>query len=165
MRFTALFLIFAMGLSACAETSLGTRYAPPLNKPPMAWTEQDDARYAEMLRVDPRAGFNAFCNNYRQGSAGGEPLSQADYADYEQLFRAWGMSSRDIELIQRRNQTYGTGQTWLGLRCSLGFTPKVNKSFYQGLGHRWQAVLGEYSEFVYLEGDGTATGMKVNAWN
>lgn len=153
-------------LTGCMGTvSPNDRSSLWINKRPTTWTENDDANYATMLRVIPRAGFSDFCNNYRSGRAGGEALTQEDYADYEKLFRAWGMSSRDIELLQKRNQSYGTGQTYLGLKCSIASEPRVNKSFYQGIGHRWQAVLGGYSEFVYLEGDGTETGMRVTGWN
>lgn len=153
-------------LVGCMETvPSNDRSSLWINKRPTTWTEEDDAHYATMLRVIPRAGFSDFCNNYRRGRAGGEALTQEDYADYEKLFRAWGMSSRDVELLRKRDKFYGTGQTYLGLKCSIGREPRLNKSFYQGVGHRWQAVLGEYSEFVYLEGDGTDTGMRVTGWN
>jgi hypothetical protein len=73
------------------------------------------------------------------------------------------MTARDVELIRARDTMFGTGQSWNGLFCSLGYVPEVNKSFYQGSGHRWQAILP--SQYVYLEGNGTPSGMKITAWN
>ena len=165
MRRLTLLVALSVGLAGCVEIPPGTGFGPPLNKRPMDWSEEDDTRYGAMLRENPRAGFAAFCANYRQGSAGGERLRQEDYQDYEQVFNAWGMTARDIELIRAREQMFGTDQTFLGLTCSLGYTPRVNKSFYQGIGHRWQAVLGDSSRFIYLEGNGTEAGMRVTAWN
>jgi hypothetical protein len=130
----------------------------------MDWTPEDDAAFAQFLPGNEAVAVMRFCQNYRMGRAGGEPLRKIDYEDYEKVFRGAGMSSRDIELIRPRDQMYGTRQTFAGLTCSLGYIPEVNKSFYRGIGHRWQVVLPGYN-FVYLEGDGTATGMRVTGWN
>lgn len=72
-----------------------------------------------------------------------------------------GLTKRDVELVL--GGSYGTGMTFNGLKCLVGYEPPVNASFYPGIGHQWQAVLGD--EYVYLEGDGTAGGMRVTSWN
>lgn len=146
-------------LAGCIAT------APPLDKRPTIWTEEDDALYGEILRSDPVGSLMVFCRNYRIGSAGSDPLRPEDYAEYETVFRLAGMNARDLEMIRERSRTFGTGQTFLGLSCSLGNLTDVNRSFYQGLGHQWQVVVGDHSQFIYLEGDGTLTGMIVTGWN
>lgn len=115
--------------------------------------------------------MRGLCNLYNRGfyatsaSAGSrQTYSVEELQRIEAYLQSnWGLKSRDIELLRRRNQSFGTNQSFLGLVCSLGYEPPVNKSFYQGVGHRWQAVLG--SQYVYLEGDGSPSGMRVTGWN
>lgn len=91
----------------------------------------------------------------------GEQDRKAAYA----TLRKRGFTKRDAELISKKGQFWGTGMTFAGLRCSSGSITKINKSFHQYSGHHWQVVMGDHSEFVYLQGDGTETGMKVTGWN
>jgi len=117
-------------------------------------------------------GAGAFCALYNRGvrASADAPLQQipydrSDFTAIERELRGMGLTARDIELLRRRSQTYGTGQTYAGLSCSLGYAPRVNRSFYPGTGNQWQAVLGQYGPYVYLRGDGTPSGMRVYAWN
>jgi len=130
-------------------------------KPPTIWSDNET-----MLAQSP-ANLIALCNAYRRGGwlSGGrlQAYTQEDLNVLTPILRQQGLSGRDIELLNSRSQAFGTGQTFLGLACSAGYFPQVNKSFHQGVGHRWQAVMG--SQYVYLEGDGTNRGMKVTGWN
>lgn len=87
-----------------------------------------------------------------------------DRAVLEPEFRRRGFSRRDIEILLDPDHLYGTGMSFRGLSCALGYEPSVNDAFYPGAGHQWQAALPGY-RFVYLEGNGTKAGMRVTAWN
>ena len=130
-------------------------------KPPAIWTDNEVslARQPENLI--------GLCSAYNRGGwlSGGrlQPFTQADLNILAPLLRQHGLSARDMELLASRSRQFGTGQSFVGLVCSLGYRPSVNKSFYQGVGHRWQAVLPR--QFVYLEGDGSDRNMRVTGWN
>jgi|GEM_PF-5869562 len=91
--------------------------------------------------------------------------SESDKKAAYDLLRKRGFSKRDADLISDKGEYYGTGMTYKGLVCSTGTPTRVNKSFYQYSGHNWQVVLGDHSDFVYLRGNGTESGMKVTSWN
>jgi len=128
---------------------------------PMQWTNAD---------IDA-AGMLTVCGLYNRGfyaTSASADSRQAYSADelrrMERVLKErWKLSARDIELLRKRNHSFGTGQSFVGLVCSMGRNLEVNKSFYQGIGHQWQAVLS--SQYVYLRGDGTPTGMRVTSWN
>ena len=122
-----------------------------------AWgaTQQDG------LRSLPLLGRGGVCDLTRRqvnllGQISSEIMLRAE-------LKKRGLIKRDIEIIADRESIYGTGMTFSGLSCALGFEPETNKAFYSGIGHRWQAVTGE--GYVYLEGDGTERGMRVRSWN
>lgn len=152
-------LAAALFLAACA-TSDPIR-ATILDEQPSAFSAEKRAAVAKDL--------NLICYIYRNGHFAPQPkrvrtpYTAADFKTLEAMMRKHGLSNRDIELIRQRDMSFGTGQSWKGLTCSLGRVPRVNKAFYPGIGHQWQAVLG--SQYVYLRGDGSETGMKVKAWN
>lgn len=127
------------------------------NIPPQSWSEK------ERLAFQSAPTFE-LCTLYQGGFAGGAPLSQADFAIYERELRRRGMTARDIELLQRRSQTFGTGQSWQSLQCSVPSVRIVNRSFYPGLGHTWQTRTSG-GQFIYLQGDGTEANMRVRSWN
>lgn len=104
------------------------------------------------------------CNTIRVSENMPNWTSKDEKIAYDML-RKRGFSMRDAELIAEKGEFYGTRMTYQGLVCSTGTPTQVNKSFYQYSGHQWQVVLGEYSDFVYLEGDGTEAGMRVTSWN
>lgn len=93
-----------------------------------------------------------------------QPFVKADYAALEKRLRGAGLTSRDFELLRNGGQSFGTGQTYVGLVCSLGYEPNVNKAFYPGIGNQWQVVT-QYQTYIYLQGDGTERGMRVTSWN
>lgn len=132
-----------------------------LHEPPTAFSAEKRSVVASDLKT--------VCYLYQNGGYATleeqvrRPYSAADFKLLEAMMRKHGMNNRDIQLVRSRDQTFGTGQTWKGLTCSLGMVPRVNKAFYPGIGHQWQAIVG--SQYIYLRGDGTEAGMRVHAWN
>lgn len=125
---------------------------------PTQWSEKD-ASFAM------NAHMSVPCRAYSKGRTTlGKKYSRDDFITLAGYLHTRGLSRRDIELLASRDQSFGTGQSFLGLSCSVGYEPEVNKSFYQGVGHRWQAILPG-PRYIYLEGDGTPTGMTVTGWN
>jgi len=155
----------ALAMAIAGTLASGAAYAGnPLNIRPTAWSDEDDSRWMSMVGRDGMMpSFLAFCVNYRNGKAGRDALRKEDFTEYETVFRQMSLTDGDIKLLRSRNGSFGIGQTFMGLTCSLGYVPRVNKSFYEGAGHRWQAVLP--NRFVYLTGDGEADNMRVHAWN
>jgi len=159
-RITIPTIILAMlTLAGCVATPGSEEQMQLMSTPPTQWQSDDLA----MARANGRINLCAF---YRQGVVpyGRVPYTQADFAAIETTMRDEGLTTRDIELIRRRSSTYGTNQTYAGLACSLGYEPRINRSFYPGTGHQWQAIISS-STFIYLRGDGTPRGMRVYAWN
>jgi len=163
--FRVLFVFALTALSACAPAAGYNEFIYLANTKPSEWQgPQLDAARAQ--------GMGNFCSLYNRGfrgdperiASGPIPYDQADFEAIERSLRTFGLTSRDIELLRRRSRTFGTNQTFAGLSCSLGNEPRVNRSYYPGIGNQWQAVLSS-SEYVYLRGDGTPSGMRVYAWN
>lgn len=87
-----------------------------------------------------------------------------DRAYLKSYLRKSKLNSRDIHFILDTEWgTFGTGMSALGMQC-LGYR-LINKSYYSGTGHRWQMQISGYSNYVYLRGNGTETGMIVDSWN
>lgn len=136
----------------------------PFAKNPAAWGPEETAQARKDIT-------GTACALYLRGTWAdaahpltSKTLTREDIAALEKVMRGSGISSRDMEVIRLRNQSYGIGQSFLGLSCSLAMALPVNDAFYQGVGHQWQVPLID-GGFVYLEGDGTPTGMKVTGWN
>ena len=100
------------------------------------------------------------CNHFAINRDG---MTSADLAIYRKVFSQSSLTSRDIELME--SDSWGTGQSLLGLTCVLGYLPQINRAFYLGVGHQWQVVTNNNRSFIYLQGDGTETGMRVTSWN
>ena len=73
------------------------------------------------------------------------------------------MRPHDTGLIRYQRGAYGIQQTYAGLVCST-LSVDTRKSCYQGVGYRWQHALPG-NRFVYIDGDGTWTGMRMTGWN
>mgnify|MGYP005988705875 CR=1 FL=1 len=157
MKF-AIYALCLFAVAGCVDTS------GPIYKRPSEWTPADHQAFSATAAGSKLPTLMAFCRNYRSGRAGAEALTPTDFENYEAIFTGAGMSARDIGLLRSRDQSFGTRQTFLGLSCSLGRIPEVNKSFYQGIGHNWQAIASDY-RYIYLKGDGSLTGMRVTGWN
>ena len=123
------------------------------------------------MDTDTRAVFNAM-PLLADGSLGPNLCRQihdseyrrtaADIPIYTAALRQRGLSARDADLIL--TDQVGTGESFLALQCSEGPNMGVNRSFYSGVGHQWQAVTQKFG-YVYLSGDGTVLGMRVTGWN
>jgi hypothetical protein len=153
--------IFAISLIMCGCTATDYPDLFLVTTQPTEWSE-----YARSSLS--KKGILEICSAYNRGGSmtGGNlhPYSVADFKIIEVELKRRGLTGRDIELLRSRRQTYGTGQTYTGLICSLVYEPQINQAYYPGIGNQWQAVLygGDY---VYLEGDGTPRGMHVTSWN
>lgn len=74
-----------------------------------------------------------------------------------------GLIKRDIELIFDAPGSFGTGMSYKGVVCIGGYI--VNKSYYPGLGHTWQMTGKQWTNYLYLDGDGKERNMRVKSWN
>ena len=153
MRTTVLACIM-LGLVACAQPQ--SEFFTVVKRP-SEWS-------AEQMQVISESLTGQICFSYNRGTAGTGAYSQEDFRILEQELRRRGFSARDIELLQRRGRAFGTGQSWAALQCSVPGVQIVNRSFYPGLGHTWQARTPG-GQFVYLRGDGNERNMRVHSWN
>ena len=138
-------------LTACVS---GTSLFFLDNKTPSTFTPEERAFFDKLPTYD----INGYCVTVKNKLAS---YTAADRKIVAAGMHARGLTKRDVELVM--DGSYGTGMTFNGLKCLVGYEPPVNASFYPGIGHQWQAVLGD--EYVYLEGDGTVGGMRVTSWN
>lgn len=74
-----------------------------------------------------------------------------------------GLIRRDIEIIFDSPGSFGTGMSYKGVVCIGGYI--VNKSYYPGLGHTWQMTGKQWTNYLYLDGDGRERNMRVKSWN
>lgn len=118
---------------------------------------------AEERRVLPLTLGAPLCTVYNTGRARTGAFDDSDYRILEQALSE-RLTARDLELLRSRNEDFGTDQSWHGLRCSVPGTRIVNRSFYPGIGHTWQARTPG-GQFIYLRGDGTTDNMRVHSWN
>lgn len=147
VRKVAAVVALALTVSGCVNSAPNLRQIH--QDDPLALTEMGERELCRGIRAaERRREWNAI---------------DTDIA--EPILRARGFSQRDRELILRHGVHYGTGMTMRGLSCSVAEPFEVNKSFYQFSGHHWQAVLGDFGPYIYLEGDGTSEGMIVTSWN
>ena len=72
-----------------------------------------------------------------------------------------GIIRRDVDIIVDPEARFGTGMSYYGVQCAGGRI--VNTSYYPGLGHTWQMKLG--GSYLYLEGNGRDSSMRVRSWN
>lgn len=127
--------------------------------PPSQWTDTqiETATYGEN-------SFFAACLLYQIGASGQKDLTKNDFAVLDKILLKRGLNRRDLEIMSDPEAGFGTGQSYTGLQCkNSGQVRVVNRSFYPGTGHEWQAQLGD--SFIYLRGDTTEDGMIVFAWN
>jgi hypothetical protein len=146
-------LVLALVLAGCIPA--GTTFGFLTRKAPSQFSPQELAYFNGM----PNLGAFGYCDIIAKQYAS---YSKADMAIVRAELTRRGFTKRDADLILEGN--YGTGQTFKGMTCSLGYSPQVNTAFYPGVGHRWQAVTAGRS-YIYLEGNGTPEGMRVTAWN
>ena len=151
MKKICLAIVAAASLGACAPQ--GTSYFFLDRKTPSQFTPEELVFFENQF-------YMTYCQQILAKRA---IYTMADRSIASAGLKNRGMSSREIEIILDPTLAYGTGMTFKGLSCSLGYEPQTNRSFYQGVGHRWQAVTG--NGYVYLEGDGTERGMRVTSWN
>jgi len=142
-----------LAILACAPTPARTIFDDD--------SRQWGATHQERIKSLPLLGNGGVCDLARK-QANELVQSSAETVIISELRRR-GLTRRDVELIGSIKNIYGTEMTFNGLSCALGFTPKTNKAFYSGIGHRWQAITGE--GYVYLEGNGTPEGMRIKSWN
>jgi len=152
MRTTLAALSSIAVLAACVS---GTSLFFLDNKTPITFTPEERAFFDKL----PTDGINGYCVTVKNKLAS---YTTADRQIVKAGLTKRGMTSHDADLILGGN--YGTGMTFPGLACLVGYEPPVNTSFYPGIGHQWQAVLAN-GDYVYLEGDGTRGGMRVTSWN
>lgn len=115
---------------------------------PSAWTPETRAEFAQQR---PASKCAILLNATKAAGA--------DRASIFSEISKLGLNRRDLEILKDPEHIYGTGMSYRGLECAAGGKLNPNKSFYQGVGHRWQVPFG--SGFVYLEGNGTERGMRV----
>jgi len=151
----------AVTVAACEPSPQFQAFSAVAGRPPSAWSPDE-------MRAVPTAGLCDFSRRGAYATSAAPAVRTAytrdDLIGLEAEMRRRGLRARDIEILRLRNRSYGTGQSFDGLVCSIGYTPKVNEAFYSGIGHRWQAIL-EGGDYVYLEGDGTPSRMLVTGWN
>lgn len=143
-----------VGLTACADVSapvMALNMAKPSD-----WTDEQK----QFVASSPDASL---CTAYRRDLSYEGRFTPEDLSVLDGELKRRGFSNRDIELIRTRNQLFGTDQSYRGLLCSLGAIKDVNKSFIAGQ-HSWQVVTFG-SSFIYLEGNGQESGMRVTGWN
>lgn len=144
MRIVFAAAVFAV-LGACSYDP------PPPPKPPSTMN-------ADEIKVFRSMPLPSLCRRMKNST-----VRKADNPFYAEVMRRRGLNARDVEIILDRKADFGTGMTFAGLECSAAMRLRANKSFYQGLGHRWQVPFG--GSFIYLEGNGTPEGMRVTSWN
>lgn len=155
-------LVAAISISACnVNPELAAMQLSVMQTPPAQLNATQIAHLSGSLFETCRAyNLGSYANPQTKTRVA---HTAADVRKLESILRRHGLTGRDLELLRSRDRSFGTGQTFRGLTCSLGYAPRVNRAFYPGTGHNWQAILG--SQYVYLRGDGSETGMKVYAWN
>ena len=157
-------------VAICAALALaGCAVLPPLERP-SKWTPEQRQAMQDAAELGPGGLCQAAAQvqgKHQVQLALGDSFTyftKDDRAILAPEFKRRGFSPRDIEILLDPDHLYATGMSFRGLSCALGYEPPVNDAFYPGAGHQWQAVLPGY-RYVYLEGDGTKSGMRVKAWN
>jgi hypothetical protein len=150
-----IFVIAAIALTGCGNPDLGRI----MFQTPSGFDEEQRQTF-ETLPLLSQGSELGVCSHIRINRA---QTTQADREVYRAALNKRGLSRRDAEIVTSTSADFGTGMTYAGLECSADGRLATNKAFYTGLGHRWQVRFG--NSFVYLEGDGTPSGMIVTAWN
>ena len=148
---TKLTILAALAVAGCAGA---------MNvQAPSTWTAEQRILVQDL----PDLGPMGFCALAARAKSTPATFSTTDRAAVTAELRRRGYSGRDLELLTDPAANFGTGMTFRGLSCAIGYEPRINDAFYPGIGHQWQAVTP--GSYVYLEGDGTKAGMRVKAWN